>query len=148
MMDVLSLLDILNKTFQKSDCDLQTSLSILKSIRENLDGLRQKYTIENITHLIYPECAATTVIEPSVASKRKRTIPDKFQDSVLTDKLPIYRDMNNNLERLRALAVKVLDNLDAEFATLEPSKALFLDANKLRPLLDFIKTIPGNKSES
>lgn len=148
MMDVLSLLDILNKTFQKSDCDLQTSLSILKFIRENLDGLRQKYTIENITHLIYPECAATTVIEPSVASKRKRTIPDKFQDSVLTDKLPIYRDMNNNLERLRALAVKVLDNLDAEFATLEPSKALFLDANKLRPLLDFIKTIPGNKSES
>jgi hypothetical protein len=163
MMDVLSLLDILNKTFQKSDCDLQTSLSILKSIRENLDGLRQKYTIENITHLIYPECAATTVIEPGVASKRKRTIPDKFQDSVLTDKLPIYRDMTNNLERLRALAVEVLDNLDAEFdnrfsefntelwlsfATLEPSKALFLDVNKLRPLLDFIKTIPGNKSES
>ena len=81
----------------------------------------------------------------------------------MTDKLPIYRDMNNNLERLRALAVEVLDNLDAEFdnrfsefntelwlsfATLEPSKAVFLDANRLRPLLDFIKTIPGNKSES
>ncbi|CAB4036306.1 Zinc finger MYM-type 1 [Paramuricea clavata] len=115
MMDVLSLLDILNKTFQKSDCDLRISLSILKSIRENLDDLRQKYTIESITHLIYPEWAATTVIEPGVGSKRKRTIPDKFQDSVLTDKLPIYRDMNNNLEQLRALAVEVLDNLDAEF---------------------------------
>ena len=39
MMDVLSLLDILNKAFQKSDSSLLTSLSILKSVRENLNSL-------------------------------------------------------------------------------------------------------------
>lgn len=160
MMDVLSLLDILNKTFQKSDCDLATSLSVLKSIRETLYGLRQKYTIQHITPLIYPEDVPTStdsVNEPGIASKRKRKIPEKFQDSLLTDKLPMYRDANNELERLRALAVEVLDNLDAEFddrfsefntqlwmsfAMLEPSNTAFLDANKLRPLLDFVKSIP------
>ena len=159
MIDVLSLLDILNKTFLKSDSDLQTSLSVLKSIREKLCGLRQKYTFEYITHLIYPESVATctSVNEPGVASKGKRTIPEKFQDSVLTDKLPIYRDMNNEMERLRALAVEVLDNLDAEFdvrfsefntqlwmsfAMLKPTNTAFLDANEFRPLLDFIKAIP------
>ncbi|XP_028417407.1 zinc finger MYM-type protein 1-like [Dendronephthya gigantea] len=115
MMDVLSLLDILNKTFQKPDCDLQTSLIILKSIREKLNSLRHEYTIDKIANVIYPECAAMTEIEPGVASKRKRTTPERLQDSVITDKLPIFRDMNNNVEGLRALAVEVLDNLEAEF---------------------------------
>ncbi|CAB4019496.1 Hypothetical predicted protein, partial [Paramuricea clavata] len=58
-------------------------------------GLVIRDTLSNILEL---------VIEPGVGSKR--TIPDKFQDSVLTDKLPIYRDMNNNLEQLHALAVE------------------------------------------
>ena len=50
MMDFLSLLDILNKAFQKSDSSLPTSLSILKSARENLNDL-YKYTIEHIAGL-------------------------------------------------------------------------------------------------
>ena len=52
MMDVLSLLDILNKGFQKSDSSLPTSLSILKSVRENLNSLLHNYTIKHITGLI------------------------------------------------------------------------------------------------
>ena len=45
IMDVLSMLDILSKAFQKSDSSLPTSLSILKSVRENSNGLLHKYTI-------------------------------------------------------------------------------------------------------
>lgn len=82
MMAVLSLLNILNKTFQKSDSDLATALSILKSVRKQLDGLCEKYTIEHITSLIYPEGVAH---ESSLPAKRRRTIPTKFQDSVVTD---------------------------------------------------------------
>ena len=41
MMDVLSLLDILNKAFQKSDSHLPTSLSILKSVNENVLSMKK-----------------------------------------------------------------------------------------------------------
>jgi hypothetical protein len=158
MMDVLSLLDISNQTFQKSDTDLLTSLSVLKSVRENLEGLREKYSIEHITSIIYIEGVSTIELEdePHTAGKRKRTIPDKYQDYVVVDTLPIFHDLNNELE-LRALAVQVLDTLNSEFddrfsefntqlwlsyASLKPSHTPFLDAKELKPLLDFVRTIP------
>lgn len=157
MMDVLSLLNILNKTFQKSDSDLPTSLCILKSVRKQLDGLCEKYTIEHITYLIYPEGIATPDDESSTPSKRKRTIPAQFQDFVLTDKLPCYRDANNDIEMLHALAVEVVNNLNVEFdnrfsefntqlwmsfESLKPSNTTFLEGEELKPLLEYVKTIP------
>ena len=94
MMDVLSLLDILNKAFQKSDSSLPTSLSILKSVREDLNSLLHKYTIEHITGLIYPEGTVTS-------RKRNRTILDRFENFLLTEKLPAYRNAKNDLGHLR-----------------------------------------------
>ena len=115
MMDVLSLLDILNKAFQKSDSSLPTSLSILKSVRENLNSLLHKFTIEHITGLIHPEGTVSEEDEPCTSRKRKRTIPDRFENVLLTEKRPAYRDANNDLGHLRALAVEVVNNLNAEF---------------------------------
>ena len=72
-------------------------------------------------------------------------------------KTKLYRDENNNLEELHALAVEVINNLNVEFdnrfndvnrqlwtsfQTLKPSNIPFLDAGELKPLLDYAKTIP------
>lgn len=54
MMDVLSKLNIVNKTFQKSDSDLSTALSALKSVRNQLNKLCEKYTIKYIANLVCP----------------------------------------------------------------------------------------------
>ena len=140
MMDVLSLLNIVNKTFQKSDSDLTTALGVLKSVRNQLNELCEKYTIEHITSLIYPEGFATSNDESSLPAKRKRTISTRFEDSIVMEKLPCYREEINNIKELRALVVEVINNLNVEFdnrfnefntqlwtsfETLKPSNVLF-----------------------
>ena len=116
-----------------------------------------KYTIEHITSLIYPEGTVSEEDEPCTSRKRKRTIPDRFENFLLTEKLPAYRDAKNDLGHLRALAAEVVNNLNVEFEnrfdelntqlwksfeSLKPSHTAFLDADELKPLLEFASTIP------
>ena len=63
----------------------------------------------------YPEGTVSEEDEPCTSRKRKRTIPDRFKNFLLTEKLPAYRDAKNDLGHLRALAVEVVNNLNAEF---------------------------------
>lgn len=115
MMDVLSLLNIVNKTFQKSDSDLSTALSVLKSVRNQLNELCEKYTIEHIANLVCPDGLTSSNNEISLPSKRKRTVATRFQNSIVTERLPCYHEEVNNVEELRALVIEVVSNLNVEF---------------------------------
>ena len=158
MMDVLSLLNIVNKTFQKSDSDLSSALDILKSVRNQLNELCVKYTVEHITNLVYPDRITSSSDETNLPSKRKRTISTSFQDSIVMERLPCYQEEVNNVEELRAFVIEVVNNLNVEFnhrfyefntelwmsfETLKPSTISFLDAQQLKPMLNFIQTIPA-----
>ena len=94
----------------------------------------------------------------SPPAKRKRIIPVTFQDFVVSEKLPAFRDENNTVEHLRALAIEVVDKLNVEFdhrfsefnstlwksyEILMPCNNHFLEPELLVPLFDFIKTIPA-----
>lgn len=157
MMDVMKLLNLLNLMFQKQESNLITALTTLQSVRRELDNLSVKYTVAHITQLVFPQEASAPDDELRLLGKRKRTIPATLHDSVVMEKLPCYRDESNNVEQLRALAVEVLNKLNVEFdhrfsefnstlwksfEILKPSNHHFLEAEKLIPLLDYIKTIP------
>ena len=158
VMDVLKLLSLLSLKFQKQDSNLGTALSTLGSVRKEVDNLLSEYTVEHITRLVYPQEASTRDDGSSPLAKRKRTIPVTFQDFVVSEKLPAFRDENNTVEHLRALAVEVVDKLNVEFdhrfsefnstlwksyEILMPCNNHFLEPELLVPLFDFIKTIPA-----
>ena len=158
VMDVLKLLSLLSLKFQKQDSNLGTALSTLGSVRKEVDNLLSEYTVEHITRLVYPQEASTRDDGSSPLAKRKRTIPVTFQDFVVSEKLPAFRDENNTVEHLRALAIEVVDKLNVEFdhrfsefnstlwksyEILMPCNNHFLEPELLVPLFDFIKTIPA-----
>ena len=158
VMDVLKLLSLLSLKFQKQDSNLGTALSTLGSVRKEVDNLLSEYTVEHITRLVYPQEASTRDDGSSPPAKRKRIIPVTFQDFVVSEKLPAFRDENNTVEHLRALAVEVVDKLNVEFdhrfsefnstlwksyEILMPCNNHFLEPELLVPLFDFIKTIPA-----
>ena len=158
VMDVLKLLSLLNLMFQKQDSNLGTALSTLGSVRKEVDNLLSEYTVQHITRLVYPQEASTRDDGSSPPAKRKRIIPVTFQDFVVSEKLPAFRDENNTVEHLRALAVEVVDKLNVEFdhrfsefnstlwksyEILMPCNNHFLEPELLVPLFDFIKTIPA-----
>ena len=75
MMDVLSLLNIVDKTFQKSDSDLSSTLDELKSMRNQLNELCVKYTVEHTTTLIIPTESLLQVMKLIFLPKGKEQYP-------------------------------------------------------------------------
>ena len=130
----------------------------LKSVRNQLNELCEKYSIEYIANLVCPNgVTSSSNDEISIPFKRKRTTSTRFQDSIVAERLACYHEEVNNVEELRALVIEVVSNLNIEFdhrfnefntelwmsfECLKPSNVSFLDAEQLRPKLNFIQTIP------
>ena len=114
-----------------------------------------KYTVNYISKAL--DHQSTTITSSSVPKpKRQRTLPTYFSDSIVTAKMPVYHKPST-VEELRALPVYVIDSFERElegrFAdentklwdslkNLLPTSDHFLDPLKLKPLFEYVLTIP------
>ena len=99
-----------------------------------------------------------------LSSKRQRRLPDYLTNSVVTTRLPQYRD-SDTLSEFRALIVDIIEGFKSEldgrfsssnvsiwdsFQSLSPQfdKDKFLDQQRLDKLLVYAMTDPARKSPS
>ena len=87
-------------------------------MRNQLNELCENYSIEYIANLVCPNgVTSSSNDEISIPFKRKRTISQRFQDSIVTERLPCYHEEIDNVKKLRALVIEVVSNLNIEFIT-------------------------------
>ena len=135
---------------------------MLGEVRKQLADRKNRYTVELISSLMTSvrrpasDNVEQSVDEDAPRPKRQKTLPAHFSDSVVTLRLPIYHKPSN-VNELRALAVDVLNSFDRElegrftdgntalwktFKVLLPKSEDFLEPSKLKPLLEYVSTIP------
>ena len=155
LFDVLNLLEKITLSFQSTKSTISTSLEILAEVRKQLAERKDIYTtdyISNLTEVTESESLHSSGPRP----KRLRTLPAHFSDSVVTASVPIFHKPSN-AEEMRAHAVDVLNSFEQELErrfsdentnlwgslkNLLPSSENFLDPNRLKPLLEYVLTIP------
>ena len=137
-------------------------LEIVEAVLLDLENFKAEYTSEHIFSLLADGSTESVWSQPS--SKRQRRLPGYLTNSVVTTRLPQYRD-SDTLSEFRALIVDIIEGFKSEldgrfsssnvgiwdsFQSLSPQfdKDKFLDQRRLDKLLVYAMNDPALKSPS
>ena len=152
MNEVCETLNILTQSFEKCDSNISTSLETLSRVRIQINNLKEKYSIDYLKQLFSPEIEE---VEPP--AKRARTVPSRFNDSVILERLPVYRHVAD-VDAMRRILVEIINTLNSEmdsrfdktetdlwksYENLNPVATDFLSADKLKSLFEYALEIPA-----
>ena len=110
--DSSSVKDMLLLTQQNS-----AILEEMKKVKEELNLKKSEYSAEKIAEIIKTDITSSGCSDSGgePRAKRQRKLPSRLEDSVVTARVPIFRnDSSESVMLLRGLVVDVLDTLDAE----------------------------------
>ncbi|KAL7404136.1 hypothetical protein ABVT39_010269 [Epinephelus coioides] len=152
---ILSLLDPPNKVLQDKKTDLYTGVKVVRSALECVEKLQSDLEFQ----AIWAQCATSPQDAPETASpppsKRMRQVPTHLQQYVVESTVGQEQQEREHATECKRLFFRTLDSVTEEMnarfgernsqlvqamCALDPGNPHFLDAQRVRPLLELTNT--------
>ena len=157
LMEILTPINIVVKTLQSSHENLHSAIQVVNAVREDLRSTRFSLNEELITKMIAEFKEKNQIPLDNSKQKRKTSVPTHFQDFVITD--PIPADSSDSYVQTFKECIDVLESefqrrfsndnvtLWHSMESLSPNSEKLIDAESLKPLFEYAKTIPVLRRE-